>query len=243
MSQERRQMIQAITFDLDGTLVDTASEIAEAANRTLRQLDLPTRSLAEVTGHIGHGTRELMLGLLRQATQAARDAAQPGEFDRVTALDIEQVMPLFERHYGDTTGTTAELYAGVREGLDQLREAGIRMACVTNKEFRFAVKVLEATDLATYFPIVIGGDSLPQKKPDPAVIRYCLDALNVNQWGAAHLGDSGIDVMTARRAGVAAWAVPYGYNGGQPIELAQPDHVFASLADVARHVLAQRMAA
>ena len=162
------QMIQAITFDLDGTLVNTASEIAEAANRTLLQLNLPQRSLAEVTGHIGHGTRELMLGLLRQAAQAAELSGPPcraspsgwarhrAGHDRLRAL-----------LHGATTGTTAELYAGVREGLDQLREAGIRMACVTNKEFRFAVKVLEATDLATYFPIVIGGDSLPQKKPDP----------------------------------------------------------------------------
>lgn len=226
-------MIYGITFDLDGTLVDTASEIAEAANRTLQQLQLPTRSLAEVTGHIGHGTRELMKGLLLQAEQAGH----------ASTLDMDRVMPLFERHYGDTTGTTARLYPGVKEGLDTLREAGIRLACVTNKEFRFAVKVLEVTGLSTYFSVVIGGDSLPQKKPDPSVIQYCLDALNVNQLNAAHVGDSSIDVETARRAGVAAWALPYGYNGGRPIEEAQPDHVFANVAEVAQHVLTWRRAA
>lgn len=233
-------MITCITFDLDGTLVDTAREIAEAANRTLLEIGLPRRDTADVTQLIGHGTRELMLGLLRQAAQSAADDALRTWIEQ---LDHEAVMQCFEQHYGDTTGTDSQLYPGVQTGLDQLRQAGIRMACVTNKELRFAVKVLEVTGLSTYFPIVIGGDSLPQKKPDPSVIQYCLDALNVDQLNAAHVGDSSIDVETAKRAGVAAWALPYGYNGGRPIEQAQPDHVFATVAEVASHVLALRMAA
>lgn len=233
-------MITCITFDLDGTLVDTAREIAEAANRTLLEIGLPRRDTADVTQLIGHGTRELMLGLLRQAAQSAADDALRTWIEQ---LDREAVMQCFEQHYGDTTGTDSQLYPGVQTGLDQLRQAGIRLACVTNKELRFATKVLAVTGLATYFPIVIGGDSLPQKKPDPSVIQYCLDALNVDQLNAAHVGDSSIDVETAKRAGVAAWALPYGYNGGRPIADAQPDHVFETLADVASHVLALRLAA
>ncbi|HET8694877.1 MAG TPA: phosphoglycolate phosphatase [Aquabacterium sp.] len=232
-------MIQCITFDLDGTLVDTASEIAEAANRTLADIGLPRRDESDVTRLIGHGTRELMMGLLRQA-EASGD---PAVVQKIRLLHHDGVMHVFEHHYSATTGTRSELYPEVQTGLDALQQAGIHMACVTNKEFRFAMKVLEVSGLLTYFPIVIGGDSLPRKKPDPSVIRYCLDSLNVNQLNAAHVGDSSIDVETARRAGVAAWVMPYGYNGGQPIEDAQPDHVFATLADVARHVLAQRMAA
>lgn len=232
-------MIQAITFDLDGTLVDTAREIAEAANRTLRDLGLPMRPVADVTQLIGHGTRELMLGLLKQASASDDDSVR----NQVSQLREEAVMHCFEQHYGDTTGTDSELYPWVREALDQLRAAGVRMACVTNKESRFAHRVLDVTGLANYFPIVIGGDSLPQKKPHPSVIQYCLDALNVSQFNAAHVGDSHIDVSTARRAGVAAWALPYGYNGGQPIQAAQPDQVFENLAEVARHVLALRLAA
>ncbi|MGE5451487.1 MAG: phosphoglycolate phosphatase [Acidobacteriota bacterium] len=232
-------MITCITFDLDGTLVDTAREIAEAANRTLQALGLPRRDTSDVTQLIGHGTRELMMGLLKQAAESAQGEAR----QHIERLDREAVMHCFEQHYGDTTGTDSQLYPGVATGLDQLRQAGIRMACVTNKELRFATRVLEVTGLSTYFPIVIGGDSLPQKKPDPSVIQYCLDALNVDQWNAAHVGDSSIDVETARRAGVAAWAMPYGYNGGRPIEDARPDHVFQTLADVACHVLALRMAA
>ncbi len=232
-------MITCITFDLDGTLVDTAREIAEAANRTLQEIGLPRRDTADVTQLIGHGTRELMMGLLRQAAEDADDTLRTW----IEQLDREAVMQCFEQHYGDTTGTDSQLYPGVQVGLDQLSQAGIHMACVTNKELRFATRVLEVTGLSTYFPIVIGGDSLPQKKPDPSVIQYCLDALNVDQLNAAHVGDSSIDVETAKRAGVAAWALPYGYNGGRPIQDAQPDHVFQTLADVACHVLALRLAA
>ncbi|MDE2400644.1 MAG: phosphoglycolate phosphatase [Burkholderiales bacterium] len=221
--------MQLITFDLDGTMVDTAAEIAEAANRTLVEIGLPRRTPGEVTQLIGHGTRELMKGLL----QKAHDAGEAS----LASRDTELVMQAFERHYHDTTGTDSRLYPGCLDGLEILYRAGVQLACVTNKELRFAQRVLEVTGLARYFPIVIGGDSLVQKKPHPLVIQYCLDALNVHQSKAAHVGDSSIDIETARRAGVAAWAVPYGYNGGQPIEHARPDGLFANIARIADHVL------
>lgn len=226
------QRIKFISFDLDGTLVDTAAEIAEAANRTLHELGLPRRSLAEVTLFIGHGTRELMRGLLAEA----REDSQEGR-ERFDQLNIDQVMQRFEGHYQDTTGTDSRLYAGCLSGLTRLQEAGIQMACVTNKEHRFAVRVLEVTGLTPFFRLVVGGDSLQQKKPHPLVIDYCLDALGVDQSDTAHVGDSSIDIDTARRARVAAWAVPYGYNGGQPIQASQPDRVFASIDEVADLVL------
>jgi phosphoglycolate phosphatase len=227
--------IQLITFDLDGTMVDTAAEIAEAANRTLAEIGLPRRPLGDVTKLIGHGTRELMKGLLKQAKES-------GEA-KVDTLDVEAVMHCFEGHYNDTTGTDSRLYPGCLEGLERLHAAGVKLACVTNKEIRFAERVLEVTGLSAFFPIVLGGDSLAEKKPHPLVIEYCLGALNVDKSQAAHVGDSSIDVETAQRAGVAAWAVPYGYNGGQPIEASQPDGVFTDIARIADHVLTLRMAA
>jgi len=207
--------IQLITFDLDGTMVDTAAEIAEAANRTLAEIGLPRRPLGDVTKLIGHGTRELMKGLLKQAKEA-------GEA-KVDTLDVESVMHCFEGHYNDTTGTDSRLYPGCLDGLERLRAAGVKLACVTNKEIRFAERVLEVTGLSAFFPIVLGGDSLAEKKPHPLVIEYCLGALNVDKSPTAHVGDSSIDVETAQRAGVAAWAVPYGYNGGQPIVTGVPE--------------------
>jgi phosphoglycolate phosphatase len=228
--------ITLITFDLDGTLVDTAGEIAEAANRTLVDIGLPSRPLGDVTRLIGHGTRELMKGLLSQAHQAGQGVV-------VDRLDIEQVMQCFEGHYHATTGTDSRLYPGCLEGLVRLRDAGVQMSCVTNKEHRFAERVLAVTNLAPFFRLLVGGDSLAQKKPHPLVIEHCLKAHGVVPSQAAHVGDSSIDVETAKRAGVAAWALPYGYNGGQPIEASVPDAVFASIDHIADLVLNQQRAA
>ena len=118
----------------------------------------------------------------------------------------------------------------------------MRLACLTNKEERFARRVLEKTALAEYFDLVVGGDTLPCKKPDRATVFHVLDTLGGERSHAAHVGDSRTDVETAHNAGIAAWAVPYGYNGGEPIEAAGPNRIFATLTDVAEHVLAGHVA-
>jgi phosphoglycolate phosphatase len=221
---------QLLTFDLDGTLADTAGEIAEAANRTIEELGFARRPVIDITNLIGRGTRELMTRLLSNVAHE-----QP-------ALKIEEsdLLHRFERHYSDTTGTTATLFEGCKDGLDRLRAAGVAMACVTNKEHRFALRVLQVTGLLPYFGLVVGGDSLPEKKPHPSMIGHCLNVLGGEPHACAHVGDSHIDVATAHNAGVAAWAVPYGYNGGEPIESAGPHRVFPSIAAIADHVLALR---
>ncbi|WP_433705713.1 phosphoglycolate phosphatase [Paraburkholderia sacchari] len=215
---------QLITFDLDGTLFDTAPEIALAVNRALEAHGLPPVSLDTVIGYIGNGTRELMRQVL----------ARHG-FDAQITLD--EMMPVFDAHYDATAGTTAKPYPGVPAALARLRAAGMRMAVVTNKDHRFAQRLIERAGFAPYFDVVLGGDSLPDKKPHPAPILYCMERLDVPMAAAAHLGDSRTDVQSARRAGVAAWAVPYGYNHGVPIAQAHPDRVFASIAEMADYVL------
>jgi phosphoglycolate phosphatase-like HAD superfamily hydrolase len=119
-----------------------------------------------------------------------------------------------------------------------LKLAGVKLACTTNKELRHAKRVLKATRLDGYFDLVIGGDSLPEKKPHPSVLRHVAEQLGVPIVRCAHLGDSAVDVAAARNAGMAAWAVPYGYNAGAPIEASKPDRLFQSLQQVAEHVLA-----
>jgi phosphoglycolate phosphatase len=145
-----------------------------------------------------------------------------------------------DRHYAVTTGSSARPYGGCDQVLADLRQAGIRLACVTNKEIRHAVRVLQVTGLAGYFDLVIGGDSLPEKKPHASVLRHVARTLEVGLVQCAHLGDSETDVAAARNAGVAAWAVPYGYNAGRPIADAQPDLLFDDLPSVSRHVLGLR---
>lgn len=207
-----------VMFDLDGTLIETAPEIADAVNDTLHRFDLPAVSQQQVDDWIGHGTRELLIQALAFAGQT--DAHTVRHSDSFTLIEGE-----FARFYLQRCGTHSTLYPGVRETLDTLRQRGVKLAVVTNKESRYTAAVLQAHGLAHSFDCVVSGDTLPTKKPDPAGIAYCLVASGVPRHRALFVGDSSIDVATAHNAGVLAWALPYGYNMGQPIEDCHPDRV------------------
>ncbi len=218
-----------VSFDLDGTLVDTASEIAEAANLALDSHGIARRSAAEITLLIGAGTRELMLKLLARCFLDDTSLA--------SRVHVDDVLASMDEHYAATTGSSAVPYTGCEETLARLKQSGVRLACTTNKELRHARRVLEVTRLDSYFDLVIGGDSLPQKKPHASVLRHVAERLGVPLARCAHVGDSAVDVAAARNAGVAAWAVPYGYNAGAPIEASQPARLFQSLPEIVEHVL------
>ncbi|MBX3608467.1 MAG: HAD-IA family hydrolase [Hydrogenophaga sp.] len=213
----------AIFFDLDGTLVETAPEIADAVNDTLRDFQRPAVSQRQVDDWIGHGTRELLVQALaftdRCTTQAVRESAQ---FAR-----IEQA---FGAHYRQRCGTRSRLYPRVRETLQGLRSQGVRLVVLTNKESRYTEVVLDAHGLTPLFDRVVSGDTLGAKKPDPVGIVDSLHRFGLGPRSALMVGDSSIDVNTARKAGVAVWAVPYGYNMGQPIEQARPDRVIPDIS-------------
>ena len=224
-----------VSFDLDGTLVDTASEIAEAANRALESHGIARRPASEVTALIGAGTRELMIKLLGRVM-----IEQPHLAERVRP---DQGLASMDEHYALTTGTSSVPYPGAREALRLLKAAGVKLACVTNKEQRHAERLLRAHRLWDQFDLLIGGDSLSVKKPDPGVLRHVVKQLGGHADRCGHVGDSRIDVEAARNAGVTAWAVPYGYNAGQPIEDARPARLFRSLDELAHFVIAGRSCA
>jgi phosphoglycolate phosphatase len=209
-----------VMFDLDGTLVETAPEIAEAVNDTLRRFDLPEVTQQQVNDWIGHGTRTLLLQALAFAGKT--DVASVSASDSLTLIAAE-----FDRNYQRRCGTRSHLYPQVRETLAALRGQGVKLAVVTNKEGRYTRTVLDAHQLAPLLDCVVSGDTLPTKKPDPAGIQSCLAQFGVPPNRALFVGDSSIDVATARNAGVAVWALPYGYNMGQPIEACSPDRVIA----------------
>lgn len=212
-----------ILFDLDGTLVETAPEIADAVNDTLRHFDLPTVAQQQVDQWIGHGTRELLVQALAQVTHST-----PQEVRGSDSFAI--IEAAFGGHYERRCGTRSRLYPQVRETLLALHAAGVTLVLMTNKEGRYTQTVLDAHQLAPLFHRVINGDTLPVKKPDPAGVHDCLEQFDVLQARALFVGDSSIDVATARNAGIAVWALPYGYNMGQPIADCGPDRVIPDLS-------------
>ena len=221
-----------LCFDLDGTLVDTAGEIAEAVNRGLESCAVARRPVDQIIHLVGAGLNSLVERLHAQLV-----AEQPGLAQRLT---VPALLAAIDHHYIDVSGTLGQPYPGAAAALQDLRAAGIRLACVTNKETRHAVRVLAATGLEAYFVLLIGGDTLAHKKPHASVLQHAMTRLAASAGRTAHVGDSWIDVAAARNAGVQAWAVGYGYNAGEPIAAAAPDQLFDSLPAVAAHALAGR---
>lgn len=210
-------------FDLDGTLVETAPEIADAVNDTLADLGLPAAALEQVTRWIGHGTRELLVQALAQAWGIS------GEAVRADAR-LPNALARFDTHYQRRCGTRSHLYPQVRETLLALRAKGTKVAVVTNKEGRYTRTVLDAHQLSPLFDAVISGDSFAQKKPNPVGVYACMKQFGVPPQRCLFVGDSSIDVATARNANVPVWVLPYGYNMGQAIEASHPDRVIADMS-------------
>lgn len=189
-------------YDLDGTLIDTASEISAALNLALAEYGADAVDENRVRTWIGHGAVKLV--------EKAWKAMAPG-------VTLPEMMAAFTRHYDDTVGKSSKPYPYVMETLKRMKALGIKQAVITNKEYSFTTRILQMHGLDDFFDMVISGDTLPVRKPDPAVIWHCLEALNENVESSLFVGDSDIDVETAKCAGVQCWTVPYGYNAGRDI--------------------------
>jgi len=225
-----------ILFDLDGTLIETAPEIADAVNDTLTQFHLPPVTQQQVNHWIGHGTRTLLIQALAEVGKTTLEAVQAAD-------NFKHIEAAFGTHYEQRCGTRSHLYPHVRETLQALRAAGVKLVVMTNKEGRYTQTVLDAHALAPMFDRVISGDTLPVKKPNPAGITDCLKQFGMSSDRALFVGDSSIDVATARNAGIAVWALPYGYNMGEPIESCQPDRVIPDFSALTTSLSASDTAA
>jgi len=212
-------------FDLDGTLVETAPEICDAVNDTLHHFALAPVAQQQVNDWIGHGTHSLLI----QALASSQGITEAAVRASATLADIAAV---FKTHYALRCGTRSQLYADVVQTLERLRQRGAHLAVVTNKESAYTQTVLDAHLLTPFFGAVICGDTLPTKKPAPEGVLACLAQFGVEASDALFVGDSSIDVATARNAGVPVWALPYGYNMGQPIAACAPDRIIANCASL-----------
>ncbi|MDP4030028.1 MAG: phosphoglycolate phosphatase [Gallionella sp.] len=209
--------VRAIAIDLDGTLLHSAPQLAEAANRMLRDMNYPPASQELLASYIGNGLAWLVKRALTGEMHATPDAAL-----------YEHAMPIFEKHYTNLL-LGSRPYDGVIEGLEALRAAGFPLGCITNKAARFTGPLLEGCGLAKYFGIVISGDTLPEKKPHPLPLLHVADFFGTPIEQLLLIGDSLNDTLAARAAGCPVFCVPYGYNHGEPVETLDMDAVIPDL--------------
>ncbi len=197
VATERRFPWPVVLFDLDGTLVDSASDIAASVNRLLVELGHASVDEATVRGWIGDGAGRLV-------AQALHHAGDP--------RTVESVMPRFMRHYEDCLLLDPRLYPGVERTLQALRAGGVRMAVCTNKPAQFVAPLLEVMGIAPYFEHVLGAGELPQRKPDPAPLRHLAARFGVPVAQCLMVGDSSTDAEAAIAAGAPLVLVSYGYR-------------------------------
>jgi phosphoglycolate phosphatase len=210
-------------IDLDGTLADTIPDLAEAANRMLRELGRRELAPALIRTFVGKGIPRLV------------ERALAGDLDGcVEGPLLERALPIYERHYAEVNGRHTVVFPGVREGLQRLRAMRLPLACVTNKAERFTRALLEQLDLSESFEQVIAGDTLPQKKPDPQPLLHACRGFGIPPGDMLMIGDSANDVEAARAAGCPVFCVEYGYNEGRNVRELDVDAIVASLIDATR---------
>lgn len=218
-------VVDAIAFDLDGTLLDTVHDLARSVNRLLSEQRWPALRKTRIAELIGKG----MANLVARAVHESRGHA-PG------ADELAALIARYQAIYAEGLGRETVPFPGVVEGLRRLRDAGFRLAVVTNKASRFVAPHLEQAGIAHYFETAIGGDDAVAKKPDPAPLLLAAGRLGVAPSRLLMIGDSGIDARAARAAGCPVLMVPYGYNEGAPVDSEDSDGVVASLCALADRV-------
>lgn len=193
-------MLRVILFDLDGTLMETAPEIADAVNDTLQRRGHAPAAADLVRSWIGDGAMALLAKALAHASEPASAVAD--------------AWPGFANDYAQRCGSNSLVHDGVRPMLKRLRAQGLQQVLLTNKETVFTQRLLACHQLLADFDLVVAGDTLPVKKPHPGVVQHALAALQARPDEALLVGDSPTDVRTARAAGIAVQLVRHGYPQG-----------------------------
>jgi len=203
-----------IIFDLDGTLVDASPDLHTAVNETLAERHLPPRSLAEIHRFIGDGARELML---RALPDGQRDL-------------VDELMPRYLEHYAAHIFDKTYAYPGVDQALTAL-SAKIKAVC-SNKPERFTRQILDALGWSHHFGCVLGGDSLPVKKPDPRMLTAVCDAVHIPAERTVMVGDGPQDIAAAHAAGMACISVTWGFTPAEVLRQHGPDQLARSPAEL-----------
>ena len=217
--------MKLVLFDLDGTLVHSAPDIAYAANLMLRDLGLAEQSYGRIAGWIGDGMARLV------------KRALTGEIDGEPAAELfERGLQRFKSHYAANLTRETEPYPGVVGAVAELKSRGFILGCVTNKAEAFVQPLLERLDLMKYLSVIVAGDTVAARKPDPLPLRYACERTGTNPAESVLIGDSANDVLGAKAAGMESIAVTYGYTPGRDMRALQPDFVVDSAVEVPQYL-------
>jgi len=202
--------VDLIIFDLDGTLVDSREDIANAVNHTLRKVGLKEKSLSEITSYIGTGMRDLIRKSLGE---------ECGLFDKSLSI--------FEDYYRRHCAECSVLYQGVKEILEHFKDK--RKAIVTNRNYKFALLILKALGIYDYFQDIIGGDDIGCMKPSYCPLDSLMQRFNIDREKTIIVGDMHIDILAGKRAGIITCAVTYGIGRKEDIVKAKPDYIIDNI--------------
>ncbi len=210
-----------ILIDVDGTLVDSVPDLAWCVDEMMQALGREPWGEARVRDWVGNGVERLV----RRALIGQLDGEPSDE-------EFDKAYPIFLDLYAENTSKRSTLYPGVKEGLDYLKEQGYSLGCVTNKAEQFTLPLLRDLGIADYFGIVVAGDTLPVKKPDPGPLLHAAEFFGTGPEHSLMIGDSKSDVKAARAAGFRIICMSYGYNHGEDIRIYEPDAVIDSMTEL-----------
>jgi phosphoglycolate phosphatase len=213
--------MKLVIFDLDGTLADSKLDLVHSVNAARKLMDLAPISEELVSTYVGDGAPALMRRALGQ---------------KASEEDVARALQYFLTYYRLHMLDHTRLYPGVKEALDRLRDAGTPMAVLTNKPVRFSQALVEGLGLGKHFFQIYGGNSFEQKKPDPVGIERLMAESGAARERTIMVGDSGVDVRTARNAGVTSCGVSYGLQP-ETFEQYPPDLLVDNMLELAEYVL------
>ena len=214
------QLPKMVLIDVDGTLVDSVPDLAWCVDEMMKEIDMPVRGEARVRHWVGNGVERLVRRALTDSLDGEPEDAL-----------FEKAFPIFSDLYAENTSKRSVLYPGVEEGLAWLEAQALRIGCVTNKAERYTLPILNDLGIRDHFEIVVSGDTLPVKKPDPGPLLHVSDHFGLKPEEATMIGDSMSDVKAARAAGFSIVCMSYGYNHGEDIRDYNPDAVIDSMAE------------
>ncbi|BAO43001.1 phosphoglycolate phosphatase [Thiolapillus brandeum] len=217
MSEKPRMIL----IDVDGTLVDSVPDLAWCVDEMMKALGREPWGETRVRDWVGNGVERLV----RRALIGQLDGEPSDE-------EFDKAYPVFLELYAENTSKRSTLYPGVPEGLDYLRDQGYSLGCVTNKAEQFTLPLLRDLGIEDYFGIVVAGDTLPVKKPDPTPLLYAAEFFGAGPEHSLMIGDSKSDVKAARAAGFRIICMSYGYNHGEDIRIYEPDQVIDSMVEL-----------